>query len=79
LPVRLGAVVQLVEHPFAQLADHRPRVQPGNHEHEQPGEPLQGAQIGVEGEVAARILDLDRDLAPVGPHGPVHLSEARRG
>jgi len=78
LPVRLRAVVELLEHPFAQLADHRRRVEPGDDEHEHPGEPLQRAEIGVQGEVGTRVLDLDRDRAPVGPHGAVHLAEARR-
>ena len=40
--------------------------------------PLHGLQVGPQGLVGARVLDLDGDLAAVGPDRLVHLADACR-
>ena len=42
-------------------------------------QPAHGLQVGAQRLVGAGVLDLDGDLAAVGPHGLVHLPDAGRG
>ena len=77
LPVGLGAVVELLQRARPQLPHHRPRVETRHDQREQPGEPLENAQVRLQGLVRARVLDLDGDLPPVRRARPVHLADAR--
>jgi len=79
LAVRLGAVVELLDHAVLQLVEQRAHVGAGYHHLQQLGEPLQGAQIGHQCLVGAGILDLDGHLAAVVPDRVVHLPDARGG
>ena len=76
LPVGLGAVVELLQRARPQLPHHRPRVETGHDQREQPGEPLENAQVRLQGLVRARVLDLDGDLPPLRRARPVHLADA---
>ncbi len=70
LVVGLGAVVELLQRARPQLAHHRPRVEPGHDQREQPREPLEHPQVRVQRLVGARVLDLDGDRPPAARSAP---------
>ena len=62
-----------------QLGEQRLDVEAGGDRREQPGQPGQLGEVGHQRRPGARVLQLDRDLAAVGPHRAVHLADAGRG
>ena len=75
----LQLVVQLLGHPVAQLRDQRLDVHAGDQRAQQPGEAAQLGEVGQQRLAGARVLHLHRDVAPVVPHGPVHLPDRGGG
>ena len=72
-------VIELLGHPVPQLGQQRLGVQPGHERPEKPGEAAQLVEIADQRLAHARVLDLDRNLAPVVPHAPVHLADGGGG
>ena len=72
-------VVEFLGHPLPQLGEQRLDLQARHERAEEPGEAAQLAQIADQRPARARVLDLDGNLAPVGPDGPVHLADGRGG
>ena len=79
LVVGLQPVVEFHLGALDQLVDDALHVGAGGELLEHADHPLHGLQVGAQRLVGARVLDLDRDLAAVGPHRLVHLADAGRG
>jgi hypothetical protein len=78
LIVGLEPVVQFHFSAFDQLVDHALHIGAGGELPQHADHPLHGLQVGAQRLVGAGILDLDRNLAAVGPHRLVHLADAGR-
>ena len=70
-------VIEFLGHPVPQLGEQRLDLQARHERAEKPGEAAQLAQIADQRPARARVLDLDGNLAPVVPDGPVHLADGR--
>ncbi len=75
---RLQLVVELLQQPLAQLDGELLDVEVRLQHFEQRRDPRQLAQVRAQRVARAGVLDLDGHLAPVVPHRPVHLADARR-
>ena len=71
-------VVQFHLGALDQLVDDALHVGAGGELLDHADHPLHGLQVGAQRLVGAGVLDLHRDLAPVGPHRLVHLADAGR-
>ena len=78
LIVGLEPVVEFHLGALDQLVDHALHVGAGGELPQHADHPLHGLQVGAQRLVGAGVLDLDRDLAAVGPHRLVHLADAGR-
>jgi hypothetical protein len=76
LVIGLVTVVELLDHPVAQLGEQRFDLHARNDRLEQPAEPLQLPQVRAQCLAGARILHFDRDVTAVMPHRPVYLPDA---
>lgn len=79
LRLRLQGVVQFLRDPVAQLGDQRLDVQPRDQWAQQAGEAAELDEVGEERLARPRVLDLDRDGAPVVPDRAVHLPDGGGG
>ena len=68
-------VIEFLCHPVPQLGEQRLGVQARHERAEKPGDAAQLVKITDQRPAHARVLDLDRNLAPVVPHAPVHLAD----
>ena len=82
LVLGLELVVELLEHELPHLADQHSRVEPRHHrlchrgrDRRQPGAVPRSASSAS---AISGVLDLDRDLAPIGQHRAVDLPDRRR-
>ena len=78
LVVGLQPVVQFHLGALDQLVDHALHVGAGGDLLEHTDHALHGFQVGTKRLIGAGVLNLDRDLAAVGPHRLVHLADAGR-
>ena len=72
-------VIEFLGHPVPQPGEQRLGVQARHERAEKPGAAAQLVQIADQRPARARVLDLDGNLAPVVPDGPVHLADGRGG
>ena len=72
-------VIEFLGHPAPQLGEQRLGVQARHERTEKPRAAAQLVEIADQRPAHARVLDLDGNLAPVVPDGPVHLAEGRGG
>ncbi len=79
LVLGLQPVVQFHLGALDHLVDHALDVGAGGELLEHTDHALHGLQIGTQRLVGAGVLDLDRHVAAVVPHRPVHLPDAGRG
>ncbi len=75
----LKLVVEFFGHTSAQFVEQRPDVQPRHQDSEQPGDASELSEVADQRLPGARVLDLDRDLAPVVPDGLMNLADRGRG
>ena len=78
LALCLKSVVELLGDPGLELLEQRLDVEAGGEDREDPREPAELAQVPEQGLAGPGILDLDGDLAAVGPDRLVDLTDAGR-
>jgi hypothetical protein len=79
LVVGLDPVVELLLHPFPQLIEDGLDLDAGDPRGRDPGDPADLLEVAHERLPGARVLDLDRDDAPVAPYRAVDLTDRRGG
>ena len=72
-------VIKFLGHPVPQLGEQRLGLQARHERAEKPGEAAQLVEIADQRPARARVLDLDRHLAPVVPDATVHLADGSGG
>ena len=77
LVLGLVLVVELLQHPLAQLVRDRLGVEPGRERLREPQDHAGVREVGPDRRVDARVLDLHRHLAAVVQHAAVHLADRR--
>ena len=79
LIVGLEAVVQFHLGALDELVHHGLHVSTRRELFEHAGQPAHGLEVGAQCLIGAGVLNLDRNLAAVGPHALVYLPDAGRG
>jgi len=75
----LELVVALRRDPLAELREHRLDIEPGHQPAKERGEHAHVAHVRLDRLADAGVLDLHRDLEPIGGSPAVDLPNARRG